>query len=156
VVLSDEVRRIEVSRLVDAPAARIFAYLTNTENHPCFDTSGMVRASVDHAVLRGEGSVFVMDMYNALRGEYQVENHVVVYEPERVIGWAPAEPGHDPAGHTFVWWLTPVDDDRTLVTQTYDWSAFRHRDMLAYLPVVNRDQLRASLDRVAQAVVGSE
>ena len=154
--MSDEVRRIEVSRLVDAPAARIFAYLTNADNHPCFDTSGMVRASADHAVLRGEGSVFVMDMHNAVKGEYQVENHVVVHEPERAIGWAPAEPGHDPAGHTFVWRLTPVDDDRTLVTLTYDWSAFTHLDMLSYLPVVNRDQLQASLDRVARAVVGSE
>lgn len=39
-----------------------------------------------------------------------------------------------------------------MVTQTCDWSAFTHTDMLAHLPVVDEDQLRASLDKLAVAV----
>jgi uncharacterized protein YndB with AHSA1/START domain len=144
--------RVEVSRVVEAPAARIFAFLAAADNHPCFDTSGMVRASADHATLDGEGAVFVMDMHNDIKGAHRVENHVVAFERDRVIGWAPAEPGQVPAGHTFVWRLTPLDDDRTLVSQTYDWSAFTHTDMLDHLPVVNHDQLQASLDRLADAI----
>jgi uncharacterized protein YndB with AHSA1/START domain len=150
--VSEQVSRIVVSRVVHAPQGRIFAFLVNPENHRCFDTSGMVRGSADHTVPGGVGAVFVMDMHNEFKGDHRVENHVVVFERDRAIGWAPAERGQEPAGHTFVWRLSPVDDDRTLVSQIYDWSAFAHREMLSHLPVVDRDQLRASLDRLADAV----
>ena len=136
-------------------AARIFAFLINPDNHRVFDTSGMVRGSTDHAVPGDVGAVFVMDMHNEFKGDHRVENHVVVFERDRAIGWAPAEPGQEPAGHTFVWRLAPVAGGRTRVSQTYDWSAFTHLDMLAHMPVVDRDQLRASLDRLAAAVTGS-
>ena len=93
-----------------------------------------------------------MNVHNDIRGDHQVENHVIVYERERAIGWAPTEPGQPPAGHTFVWELTADGDKRTLVSQTYDWSAFTHLDMLEYLPVVDEKQLRASLDKLADAI----
>jgi len=147
-----EARLIQVSRLVSAPVGRIFAFLADTDNHRLLDTSGMIRGSADHAIVVGVGSVFVMDMHNDIKGSHQVENHVVVYEPDRALGWAPAEPGHEPAGHTYVWRLEPDGEDRTVVSQTYDWSAFTHLDMLPHLPVVNREQLRGSLDQLADAV----
>jgi uncharacterized protein YndB with AHSA1/START domain len=148
----DEVRMIEVSRVVRAPAGRVFAFLANTDNHPLLDTSGMIRASTDHATVTKVGMAFLMDMYNDIRGDHQVENHVVVYEPDRALGWAPSEPCREPAGHTYVWRLQPDGEDRTVVSQTYDWSAFTHLDMLAHLPVVNREQLQRSLDQLADAV----
>jgi uncharacterized protein YndB with AHSA1/START domain len=151
-MMSDPVRKITVSRVIDAPAARVFSFLARPDNHPRFDTSGMVRSSADHTPLAGVGAVFVMDMHNEIKGDHRVENHVIVYEPNRAIGWAPAEPGQQPAGHTFVWQLRPEGDRRTIVTQTYDWSAFTHRDMLDRLPVVDGDQLQASLDLLAEAV----
>jgi uncharacterized protein YndB with AHSA1/START domain len=150
--VADPARTIEVSRVVDAPAARIFAFLAEPDNHLFLDTSGMVRGSADHRTVRAEGDVFVMNMRNRAKGEHQVENHVVLYEPGRALGWAPAEPGQPPAGHTWVWRLRPLDAHRTLVTQTHDWSAFTHLDMLAHLPVVDRNQLMASLIRLADAV----
>ncbi|WP_028925016.1 SRPBCC family protein [Pseudonocardia acaciae] len=146
--MPDAPRRIQVTRTIDAPAGRIFAFLADPDNHPAFDTSGMVRASAGHVTLDAVGTVFVMNM----KGDRRVENHVVVYERDRALGWAPAEPGHEPAGHTFVWRLTPAGEHRTVVTQTYDWSEFTHLDMLAHLPVVDRDQLQASLDLLAEAV----
>jgi len=141
--------RIEVSRIVDAPAVRIFMFLSHADNHPRFDTSGMVRASADHAVLDRPGMVFVMEMHDETKGDHHLEHHLVVFQPGRAIGWAPAEPGRDPAGHTFVWRLVPLDGQCTLVTQTYS-----HLDLGDLPPVVDREQLRISLDRLADAVTG--
>ena len=150
--MAEDVRRIQVSRVVTAPAGRVFAFLADPDNHLLLDTSGMVRGSADHATVTGVGAVFVMDMHNAIRGDHQVENHVVVFEPDRALGWAPAEPGHEPAGHTYVWRLRPDGEGRTVVSQTYDWSGFSHLDMLSHLPVLDREQLRRSLDLLARAV----
>jgi len=97
-----------------------------------------------------------MNMRNRIKGDHQVENHVVIYEPDRAIGWAPAEPGCEPAGHTWTWRLTPFADNRTLVTETYDGSGFKHKEMLDYLPVINQDQVQASLDRLAEALRESQ
>jgi len=49
----------------------------------------------------------------------------------------------------FVWELAADGDRHTLVSQTYDWSAFTHLDMLEHLPVVDETQLGASLDKLA-------
>jgi hypothetical protein len=53
---------------------------------------------------------------------------------------------------TFVWELAADGDQRSRVSQTYDWSAFTHLDMLDYLPVVDETQLRSSLDKLADAL----
>jgi uncharacterized protein YndB with AHSA1/START domain len=142
---------ITVTRVVDAPAARVFAYLANPANHRALDTSGMIQGAADPRPITEIGQVFVMNMHNPIKGDHQVENHVIAFEPDHAIGWAPAEPGHPPAGHTYTWRLTPADDHHhhTEVTQTHDWSAFTHTDMLAHLPVVNKDQLQASLNKLA-------
>jgi hypothetical protein len=93
-----------------------------------------------------------MNMHNEIKGDHQVENHVICYEPGRAIGWAPAEPGSEPAGHTWTWQLTPKGKNQTLVTEIYDWSSFRNVDMLDYLPVIDLTQMQASLDRLAEAL----
>jgi uncharacterized protein YndB with AHSA1/START domain len=148
--MSDE-RRIRVSRLIDAPASKVFAFLAEPANHARLDTSGMIRSAANVVPIRATGDVFVMNMHNEIMGDHQVENHVVVYEHEHAIGWAPAEPGQPPAGHKYVWELF-AEGESTLVTQTYDWSEFTYLDMLEYLPVVDEKQLRASLDKLADAV----
>jgi uncharacterized protein YndB with AHSA1/START domain len=147
-------RRIEVSRVVNAPAPKVFAFVTRPDNHLALDTSGMIRGSADHRTVTAAGNVFVMNMHNEIKGDHQVENHVICYEPGRAIGWAPAEPGRDPAGHTWTWRLTPKRQDQTLVTEIYDWSSFRNVEMLDHLPVIDRAQMQASLDRLAEALEG--
>jgi hypothetical protein len=37
--------------------------------------------------------VFTMAMHNAMMGDYETENHVVVFELDRAIAWAPARRG---------------------------------------------------------------
>jgi uncharacterized protein YndB with AHSA1/START domain len=152
--MSDPPRRIRVSGVIDAPASQVFAFLADPTNHVRLDTSGMIQSASNATPIRATGDVFVMNMHNEFRGDHQVENHVVVYEPGRAIGWAPAEPGQPPAGHTYVWELVE-QDGRTLVTQTYDWSEFTHVDMLEHLPVVDETQLRTSLDKLAEALAAS-
>ncbi|HEY3709622.1 MAG TPA: SRPBCC family protein [Amycolatopsis sp.] len=142
--------RIAVTRMVDAPAVDVFAYLANPANHRDLDTSGMIQGAADPGPITGAGQVFVMNMRNPIKGDHQVENHVIAFESGRVIGWAPAEPGHPPAGHTYTWTLAPAGNHRTEVTQTHDWSAFTHTEMLSHLPVLSEDQLRASLDKLAR------
>jgi uncharacterized protein YndB with AHSA1/START domain len=152
--MQDAPRSIRVSRVIDAPAAQVFAFLADPANHARLDTSGMIRSAADASPISAAGDVFVMNMHNEIRGDHQVENHVIVYESDRAIGWAPAEPGQPPAGHTFVWELAADGTRSTVVSQTYDWSAFTHLDMLDYLPVVDEKQLRASLDKLADALEG--
>ena len=139
--------------MVDAPVERVFAFLADPANHAALDTSGMVRGAATGAPISGLGDVFVMDMHNAFKGDHQVENHVVVHEPGRAIGWAPAEPGHPPAGHTWTWRLAPLGADRTTVTLVYDWSRFTHVEMLEHLPVLDDAQMLASVDRLAEALL---
>jgi hypothetical protein len=91
---------IEVSRLVAAALETVFGFLVRPDNHRLLDTSGMIRGSADHATIGELGQVFVMNMHNAFKGDHTVENHVVVFEPNRAIGWTPASPGDPPAGHT--------------------------------------------------------
>ena len=47
----------------------------------------MVRGPARASLIEGTGAVFVMNMYNATMGDLQVANHVVVYEPDKAIGW---------------------------------------------------------------------
>jgi uncharacterized protein YndB with AHSA1/START domain len=147
-------RRIEVSRVINAPAAKVFAFLSRPDNHLVLDTSGMIRGSADHHTVTAAGEVFVMNMHNEIKGDHQVENHVIRYEPGRAIGWAPAEPGSEPAGHTWTWQLIPKGQTQTRVTEIYDWSSFRNVEMLDHLPVIDRAQMQASLDRLAEALKG--
>ncbi|GAB3756393.1 SRPBCC family protein [Microlunatus parietis] len=138
--------------MIDAPVGDIFRFLSDPRNHARLDTSGMVRGAASDAVITGVGDVFVMNICNEFKGEHQDENHVVTFEPGRAIGWAPAEPGAVPAGHTWTWHLEPLGADRTLVRHAYDWSRFTHLAMLQHLPVIDGRQLQESIDRLAAAL----
>ena len=83
-------------------------------------------------MISGVGDVFVMKMYFAHIGDYEMNNHVVEYEQDRRIGWEP-EPGAasrrrpgspEPArwGHRWSYQLTPDGPDATIVTEIYDCS----------------------------------
>jgi uncharacterized protein YndB with AHSA1/START domain len=144
-------RSIQVSRTIDAPPERTFALVADPDRHPDLDSSGMVRASRTHLAIEELGDVFTMDMHNELFGDYTMENHVVVYEPDVALGWAPAAVGEASAGHTWIYRLAP-DGDGTVVTLTYEWSGITDPEMLKYFPVIDADGLAASLDLLAEAL----
>jgi hypothetical protein len=92
------------------------------------------------------GDVFEMTLTS---GQVR-HNHVVEFEEGRRIAWRPAEPGEQPPGHLWRWELEPLDDGRTRVTHTYDWSQLADEKRLARARATTEDKLRASLDRLAE------
>jgi hypothetical protein len=132
-VTDDEYQPVAVSRRIGAPAHEIFQILANPVRHPEFDGSGMLRGAASTAVISGAGDIFVMKMHYSRLGDYEMNNHVVEYEPDRRIGWEPeAGRGHPDAapgssagtrwGHRWTYQLTPDGPDATIVTEMYDCS----------------------------------
>jgi hypothetical protein len=86
-------------------------------------------------------------------GDYLVDNHVVAFEPDREIAWAPATHGGDRGGQVWTYRLEPVDGGRgTRVTHVYDWSGVTLERLLPHLPVVDAEGLAASPERLVEFV----
>jgi hypothetical protein len=128
-----EYQSVTVSRRIGAPAHDIFQVLANPVRHQELDGSGSLRGAASAAMISGVGDVFVMKMYFAHLGDYEMNNHVVEYEPDRRIGWEPAagrghpsfvpgSPDPDRWGHRWSYELTPDGPDATVVTEIYDCS----------------------------------
>ena len=124
---------VAVSRRIGAPAHAIFQILASPARHPELDGSQSVRGAGSPAMISGVGDVFVMKMYFPHLGDYEMNNHVVEYEPDQRIGWEPeAGRGHPHAapgspepsrwGHRWSYQLTPDGPDATVVTEIYDCS----------------------------------
>lgn len=144
-------RQITVSRVIDAPVERVFAFLADPDRHPEIDGSGQLRRSRTHTALTDVGEVFTTEMHDDEAGNYRADNVVTTYVRDQAIGWAPGPEGGEPTGHTYTFRLTPRGPDRTLVTQTYDWAAVAD-DLVPEFPTTSRDELAAGLDRMAAAL----
>jgi len=84
-----EYQPVAVSRRICAPAHDIFQILASPARHPEFDGSQSLRGAGSTAVISDVGDVFVMKMHFSHIGDYEMNNHVVEYEPDRRIGWEP-------------------------------------------------------------------
>jgi uncharacterized protein YndB with AHSA1/START domain len=120
---------IAVSRRIAAPAGDIFRILADPRRHTDIDGSGMLRGAVSSEMITTVGDVFVMAMYFTPLGNYEMNNHVVVYEQDRRISWEPRPGrGHKDDGSKGRWgqlWsfeLVPDGPDTTVVTESYDCS----------------------------------
>jgi hypothetical protein len=124
---------ITVSRRIGAPASEIFRILADPGRHRDLDGSGMLRGAVSGTTISGVGDVFVMKMYFTELGDYEMNNHVVEYEPDRRIGWEPAAGrGHPNAapeasrqarwGQRWSFELTADGPDAAIVTEIFDCS----------------------------------
>jgi uncharacterized protein YndB with AHSA1/START domain len=136
-----------MSRVVDAPAGRVFDLLADPANHPLIDGSGSVRASRSSGPRRLElGSRFGMDMRIGL--PYRILNTVVEFEPDRLIAWRHWN------GHRWRWQLEDLGDGRTEVTETFDWSTALSPKSIELLgfPARNRRGIEATLRRLAAVV----
>jgi hypothetical protein len=129
--MTDDCPPVRVSRRIAAPASTIFGVLADPVRHLDLDGSGMLRGAATTAAVTGVGDIFVMKMYFAALGDYEMNNHVVEYEPDRRIGWEPAAGrGHpdsgpdsdDRWGQRWTYELTPDGADATVVTEIYDCS----------------------------------
>ncbi|WP_304113689.1 SRPBCC family protein [Mycolicibacterium bacteremicum] len=149
--------RMEVQRTIAAPAAEIFAVLTDPHGHVAIDASGMLQdATGDPA--RGVGDQFVVHMdREALNdfpmGKYDVTVDIVEYEQDRLIAWTILGQIKPQIGHVYGYRLEPTDEG-TVVTSFYDWSGIDDKWREAGIfPVIPETALRATLgilDRTVQ------
>jgi uncharacterized protein YndB with AHSA1/START domain len=136
-------QQVTMTRTVNAPAARIFALLTDPTQHPRIDGSGSVQAVQGGGPERLTlGSKFGMDMRMGVN--YKVLNTVVEFEPDRLIAWRHFN------GHRWRWQLNPVDAGHTEVTETFDWSTARIPLLISIsgFPKRNRRAIEQSLARL--------
>jgi hypothetical protein len=138
--MTGESTTVEVSRRIEAPAARIFEILANPQRHMDFDGSDMLRGAVLGRPISAVGDRFDVHM-NRLGREYLMINRVVEFEPDRRISWEPAPgdaatAGGDPskigipAGYRWGYSLTPDGRDATVVTEIFDCGSEENRQHL--------------------------
>lgn len=142
-------RQVSGTKIISTSPEEIFALLANPAKHPLFDGSGSVRAAQDGGPQRLElGAKFGMDM--KLGASYKILNTVMEFEDNRRIAWRHFN------GHRWRWELKPVDDGRTEVTETFDWSTARIPLLISLspFPKQNKASIDKTLDRLAEIFPG--
>src|SRR5687768_13653769 len=112
--MAERTRQVSAERIVDAPAAEIFAIVSDAARHPEFDGSGTVRKAPRGSQRLALDDTFSMDM--KLGVPYRMKNTVMEFEPDRRIAWRHV------GRHRWRYELEPQPDGRTLVRETFDWS----------------------------------
>ncbi|AMO60481.1 Polyketide cyclase / dehydrase and lipid transport [Mycolicibacterium phlei] len=149
---------ISVERVIAAPAAAIFALLSDAAKHSAFDGSGTVEGTTEPRPLT-LGARFTMAMRSrpeSLFLPYRTTNTVVEFEPDRRIAWKTTMgPLGLVGGRIWRYQLEPVESGRaTLVRETWDVSRDRQRPLLALSGAARHaeDGMRATLARLAALV----
>jgi hypothetical protein len=149
---------ITVSRDVDASTKDVFDLLSLPANHVRLDGSGFVRSDDHSDRITANGQTFRMNMAGEhMGGEYQTDNVVSGFVPDKLIAWKTAPAGTEPPGWEWVWELEAQGPNTTHVSLTYDWSKVTDKTLLAknLFPLVSKDALEDSLKKLAEALSGS-
>jgi uncharacterized protein YndB with AHSA1/START domain len=137
-------RSISVSRVINAPASKIFDLLADPRQHVKLDGSGSVssvKSAPDRLAL---GSTFSMHMKMGLG--YVTRNRVVEFEENRRIAW------HHFSQFIWRYELEPVDGG-TRVTETFDYDRPWALAIIAMgFPERNRLGMEGTLERLEAAV----
>jgi hypothetical protein len=152
---------VAASHKVEAPAASVFALLSDPGHHSDFDGSGMLVDLVTPGILTSIGNVFTMRMHNDFLGDYTIDNHVVEFDPEHRIAWEPVlsatsrEEAKPNVGrnlrHRWGYRLEAAGPATTFVTEYFDcsrssedWQEDLQEDMQGWMPAA----MAASLERI--------
>ncbi len=144
--IDKDTRKVWAVREIDAPAADIFAIVADPTRHKDIDGSGTVQeASGDPRQLE-LGDKFGMKMKWGV--PYSMKSTVVEFEQDRLIAWAHI------GGHRWRYELEPLDDHRTRVTETFDWSTSKMPWALEWMniPEGHVDNVEGTLEQL-EAVV---
>ena len=138
--------RIEVTRVIPAPAAAIFDVVRSPAGHVAIDASGMLQDFTGEPAEKvGDTFVIHMDresLNDIPLGKYDVTVHIIVFDRDKEIAW---DLGPDvPVAHFYGYRLNAVEDGGTSVTAYYDWSKVGD-DIKARFPIVPESALRATL-----------
>jgi uncharacterized protein YndB with AHSA1/START domain len=142
---TDAQRVVTAGREIAAAAAGIFELIADPAQQPRWDGNDNLSRAEPGQRVQAVGDVFLMTNTS---GKVR-ENHVVEFEEGRRIAWRPAEPGGVPPGHLWRWELEPLDDSRTRVTHTYDWTQLTDESRVPRARATTSDKLQASLARLA-------
>jgi uncharacterized protein YndB with AHSA1/START domain len=134
------------SREIAAPVEKIFELIADPSLQPQWDGNDNLAEARTGQRVRAVGDVFT----TTLTMGSDRTNHVVEFEEGRLIAWRPSEPGMEPPGHLWRWQLEFVDDARTLVTHTYDWSRLTDETRLPRARATTAYKLQASIERLAE------
>ena len=144
---------VSVERVIDAPAAAIFAIVADASRHPEIDGSGSVKQLKQGAPEQlALGSTFGMSM--KLGVPYSMSNNVIEFEPDRRIAWQTTFAG--PLGRFIggrIWrYELEASGDGTLVRETWDITQDKQRFMLKAGPVGKQthDAMAKTLARIAE------
>ena len=139
-------RVVSASREISAAADQIFELIADPAQQPRWDGNDNLAKAEGGQRVRAVGDIFTMTLTN---GGVR-ENHVVEFAEARCIAWTPATAGEPPGGHLWRWELEPLDDSRTRVTHTYDWTRLTDQHRLARARETTSAKLQASLDGLAE------
>jgi uncharacterized protein YndB with AHSA1/START domain len=143
---SEAAKVVSASREIAAPADKIFELIADPSLQPRWDGNDNLAEARTGQRVRAMGDVFAMTIS---KGSVR-DNHVVEFDEGRLIAWRPSEPGKEPPGHLWRWQLEALDDSRTLVTHTYDWSRLTDQNRLPRARATTADRLQASIERLAE------
>jgi uncharacterized protein YndB with AHSA1/START domain len=143
--MDDETRVVSAERTIGAPADTIFELIADPAQQPRWDGNDNLKEAATDQRIRAVGDVFTMtNTSGAVR-----DNRIVEFEEGRRVAWLPSPQGEPPPGHLWRWELEPLDDGRTRVTHTYDWTNLQDETRLPKAKATTADHLRASIDRLA-------
>jgi len=147
--------RISATRRIEAPAAAIFAIVSDPAGQVAIDGSHMLVAAPGGARLSAVGDTFTMDMDREALGDlplgqYTVLNTVTRIEPDRLLEWNVGSAEHGPLGHVYGYELAPAGDGATDVTSYCDWSGISAaiRDRIPRWPIVPKMALISTLEKL--------
>ncbi|MBD8506678.1 SRPBCC family protein [Hoyosella sp. G463] len=143
--MTDDTQVVQASRIINAPAARIFELIADPAQQPSWDGNDNLVEAPGGQRVRAVGDMFTM---TTTKGNVR-ENHVVEFTEGRLIAWAPAETGKPPFGHLWRWEVEPLGDNESRVTHTYDWSRLTDESRFPRARATTSASLAASLDRLA-------
>ena len=143
---------VSVERVINAPAADIFAIVADASRHPEIDGSGSVKQVKPGAPERlALGSTFGMSM--KLGVPYSMSNKVIEFEPDKRIAWQTTFAG--PLGRLIggrIWrYEFEASGSGTLVRETWDITQDKQRFMLRAGPVgkQTKDAMSRTLEQLA-------
>jgi uncharacterized protein YndB with AHSA1/START domain len=142
---TDPPKVVSAGREIAAPADKIFELIADPSLQPRWDGNDNLAEARTGQRVRAVGDVFTMTI---TMGSDR-DNHVVEFDEGRLIAWRPSEPGKELPGHLWRWQLEPIDESRTLVTHTYDWSRLTDETRLPIARATTADKLEASIERLA-------
>lgn len=143
--------QVTAERLVAAPAAEIFAILSDAGKHQLIDGSGTVQGTRTESEPLSMGSTFGMSMKMGV--PYSTRNEVVEYEPNRRIAWRTTGLFGLIGGRT--WRYELVDQgSSTIVRETWDISRDKQKLFLrrGNLPRTTKRNMQRTLERLASVV----